>query len=103
MKAKITSILETSDHDGYCSENECEYYESKITKIVDVPSIYSSYPLGFLKNINEYNWKSFFVSDIEPYKHTKSFFCGLSDECKKNELGRHDAKYSIISVELIDL
>jgi hypothetical protein len=37
MKAKITARLETYDHDGYCSGEECEYECKIIEQIVDVP------------------------------------------------------------------
>lgn len=34
-KIKITAYLETSDHDGYCSGNECEYKKTIIEHTFD--------------------------------------------------------------------
>ena len=37
MKLKFTYLFEYSDHDGYCSGDECEYFNEDKTCEVDVP------------------------------------------------------------------
>lgn len=99
MKALISYKLETSDHDGYCSGNECEY-ECKIDKIiVDVPYQYKSHPLGTIDDPEEYNWIQLLP---EPELNDGSCYCELADDCVLHGLGIHDYKYTILSVVLVD-
>ena len=100
MKVKILSKLETSDHDGYCSEGDCEYEVKIVETIVDIPIQYKSYPKGKINNLNEFDWKIFLP---EPYINTEgSYYCGVDEECNTNGLGQHDYRYTILSVEIID-
>lgn len=100
MKCKITAKLETSDHDGYCSGNECEYKCEIIETIIDVPEIYKSYPLGKLNNVNEYEWTTFLPTYI--VNQCGSCCCNLSPKSIRNGLGIHDYEYTILSVEIIE-
>lgn len=100
MKAKITARLETSDHDGYCSGDECQYECKIIEQIVDVPNQYKNSKPGKIDDIEEYNWYKFLQ---EPeLNYYKSYYCNLSPESEEAELDRHDYKYTIICVELGD-
>ena len=56
--ARITAQLETNDHDGYCSSEECEYKKKIIKTNIPVPDRYDSCPLGELKDeyLKYHNW-----------------------------------------------
>jgi hypothetical protein len=99
MKAKITAKLETSDHDGYCSGNECEYECEIITHTIDtIPDIYKTHPKGMIDDLNEYDWISFLP---EPKLNLyESYYCDVSYHSKLNGLDKHDYKYTVLSVEL---
>ena len=101
LKAKINAKLETSDHDGYCSGEECEYDVKTVTYIVDLPNEYKNYPQGKLLNIDEFDvdWEKYLP---EPVLNNGSGYCGLSEECVNHELDIHDYKYTILSVEIIN-
>ena len=99
MKAKITARLETSDHDGYCSGEECEYKCKIIKRIVNAPDQYKTYKYGEIDDLSEYDWEKL----LEPPELGEgSSYCSLSPECEENNLGVHDYRYTIISVELGD-
>jgi len=100
MKAKIISKLETSDHDGYCSGEDCEYECKEVEIIIDVPNQYKLYPKGKLTDLDEFNWKKFLP--VPELNLSGSYYCGISIECECNGLGAHDYNYTILSVELID-
>jgi hypothetical protein len=101
LKAKITAKLETSDHDGYCSGSECEYEVKKLSYIVDLPTEYNNYPLGKLHNLNEHgiDWTELLP---EPVMNYGSGYCDLSEECHNHNIGIHEYRYTIISVEIIN-
>jgi hypothetical protein len=100
MKAKIISKLETSDHDGYCSGEDCQYECKQIETVVELPNMYKLHPKGKLSNLDEFNWVML-LPEPELNK-TGSYYCNLSNECETNGLDLHDYKYTILSVEIID-
>ena len=73
---KIKYKVITSDHDGWCSDGECVYGEEykKITVRLPKPDI----------------------------NYDGSYYCELSDEAKARGLGRHEAKFELVDVELIN-
>ncbi len=99
MKVKIISKLETSDHDGYCPGEECEYEVKVVETITDIPLEYKSHSKGKLNNLNEFDWVKLLP---EPYLNCGSYYCGIDDECEAHGLGQHDYRYTILSVEIID-
>ena len=101
MKAKIIAKLETSDHDGYCSGGECEYEVKTESYIIEVPCEYKNYPVGKLNNFDEHgiDWDKLLP---EPILNDGSGYCDLSSNCSNHDLGIHDYRYTIISVELIN-
>lgn len=102
MKVKITSKLETSDHDGYCSGEECEYECKIITHIIDIPKKYKLYPKGTI-NLDEddFDWVNLLP---EPELNTdESYYCDNSYESENHGLEKHDYRYTIQSVEIIDI
>ena len=100
MKAKITAKLEISDHDGYCTDNECDYECSTVIKIIDVPQEYKNNKQGKICDVNDYDWIQFL--DIPELNYSGSRACEVSSECQENGLGNHEYKYTIISVELYE-
>ncbi len=100
MKVKIISKLETSDHDGYCSGEECEYECKHVETIVPVPNMYKSYPKGKINDLDKFDWIKLLP---EPDLNTSgSYYCDNSDECETKGLGSHDYRYTILSVEIFD-
>jgi hypothetical protein len=100
MKVKIVSKLEISDHDGYCSGEDCEYTVKVVENIADLPIEYKSHSKGKLNNLNEFDWKKLLP---EPYiNEDGSYYCDVDEECKAHGLGQHDYRYTILSVEIID-
>lgn len=97
--ARILATLEISDHDGDCSEDECEYKVKSVSYEIIAPSEYKSYPEGILIDINEHeiDWVDLLP---EPTLHCGSCYCEISDECVDHELDRHEYRYNVISVEL---
>lgn len=101
MKVIIKSKLETSDHDGYCSGGECEYEVKIQSHIADLPIEYKNYPEGKLVNFDEFkiNWENFLPT---PDLSNGSGYCDLSSESDANGLDRHDYRYTILSIEIIN-
>ena len=100
MKVKIISNLETSDHDGYCSGEDCEYKIKVVKTIVDLPTKYKFHSKGKINNLDEFDWIKLLP---EPELNLSgSYYCDVDEECEANGLGRHDYKYTILSVEIID-
>ena len=99
MKVKIISKLETSDHDGYCSGGECEYEVKVVETITDLPTQYKSYSKGKLNNFNNFDWVELLP---EPYLNDGSNYCDINEECEAHGLGKHDYRYTILSVQIID-
>jgi hypothetical protein len=102
LKAKITAKLETSDHDGYCSDEDCEYEVKTVSYIVDLPDQYNSYPEGKIKNINQFDNKWINLLPEPELNGYGSMYCCVSDECEAHGLYKHDYKYTILSVEIIN-
>lgn len=93
QKAKITAKLETSDHDGYCSGEECKYEVKIQSFMVNLPIEYKNYP----KDNHLVDWDNLLPV---PIFNDGLYCCKLNDKCKINELGKHDYKCTIISVEI---
>jgi hypothetical protein len=102
MKAKITTQLETSDHDGYCSGEDCEYEVQTHSYIVDLPDQFKNYSEGKLNNFDKYNFEWDLLLPEPKLNNDGSFYCNLSKESETHGLNRHDYRYTIISIEIID-
>jgi hypothetical protein len=98
-KVLITALLEISDHCGYCSGEECEYKSNQIIHLCDVPEEYEDNEIGKIDNFSEHNWFQYLPEqDI----NGRSYYCDLSDECNEAGLEKHDYKYTILNVEIVD-
>lgn len=95
MKGKITAILATSDHDGYCSGETCFYETERMEFVIEVPQ-------GMENKISEEHYNEWQYYLPEQKTGGGSHYCGLADECQANGLDRHEYKYTIISIEVVD-
>jgi hypothetical protein len=102
MKAKITAQLETSDHDGYCSGGECEYETQTHSYIVDLPDQFKNYPEGKLNNFDKYSFEWEKLLPEPGLNYDGSYYCDVSNESETHGLDRHDYRYTIISVEIVN-
>lgn len=99
-KAIIITVLETSDHCGYCSGNENIYSRELLEITIDLPKYYEDHKIGDL-DIKEYNWSKELDSPISCC--SKSYYCKICDESINNDLGKHDYRYTIKCVEIINI
>jgi hypothetical protein len=101
----IKFLLETSDHDGYCSDNECNYNVVEQEHIIYNVSVPDDLPDGEL--YYDDTQEQYFIS-LLPKLHLwestntfKSGYCSISPKCKNNNLCHHDYRYNIKSVSVI--
>ena len=116
FKIKIKYSLEISDHDGYCSGQECEYQLQKIKKTFYVSEGQNNYekiekyfslePEGTLKVLFE-NEKHYFLKNEDFYNYLEkpciggqSYYCTLSEECQKAGIGHHEYKFSDVKITI---
>jgi len=95
MKTKITAILATSYHDGYCSGETCGYKTERVEFVIEVPQ-------GMENKISEEHYNDWQKYLPKQSMGGGSYYCCLSDECEANGLDRHEYKYNIISIEVVD-
>jgi hypothetical protein len=110
LKLRITAKLETSDHDGYCSEGECEYKVIKKSYVVDLPDelieIFKGTYDDISDKLNELDELDFDWETLLPrpdINRNGSYWCERSSEVSANNLERHTYKYTISSVKIIDI
>ncbi len=85
MEFKIKAKLEISNHDGWCSDNECDYSCFINKYIIKVPN-----------DIKYYNNFDFTTLLPIPDINYGSYYCELNKNCKNNNLERHEYKYTIL-------
>jgi len=98
--ARITAQLETNDHDGYCSSEECEYKKKIIKTNIPVPDRYDSCPLGELKDeyLKYHNWANHLP--VPEVNVEGSEYCRY--HCPKGGVGKHEYRYTIKKVDIIE-
>jgi hypothetical protein len=99
--------LQSSDHDGYCSDNECHYNEE--IKIFESNKILEEHKYLYDCELNEYDDK-YFISllpklclweNSNKFDHTfKSGYCTIDFKSKHERLSQHDYKYEILRVSM---
>jgi len=95
MRIEITAQLFISDHDGYCSDNECELSVRDIKHVIDLDKIES------IQDKNDEYWIRFLP---EPKINTSgSYFCSNSIQCTRSGLDIHDFTYKNTSIRKISL
>ena len=89
----ITFKEEISDHDGYCSDSECELTTRIYKKVVNV-------------NVNEItNNLQYFIkyADKAYVSEGNSGYCGFTDEVVKAGLDIHDVRITTIKVKIVNI
>ena len=113
MPIKVFYKLETSNHDGYCSGDECEYTESDKTYVLsdhdlsdfcghDLDKVLLDYNNGNRADMNADIYQALVKIEQQlpqPDVGGGSSYCGLSKECKQKNLDRHDYRITIIDME----
>ncbi len=97
-KIQINAKLYKSDHNGYCSDNECELELSIVNYIIDIPREYINYPEGDILEIDQDYWIKFLPE--QKINSSGSYYCINSTSSICNGLGIHDYKYIINSVKI---
>lgn len=103
FRATYYYLLEKSDHDGYCSGEECNYSEEVIT--YPYPSLISSlyHPTikssGLLTNIDANEWLGYLPNEKINTDQT-SYYCNNSELSILKGLGIHDYRQTIILIEI---
>ena len=98
--ARITAQLETNDHDGYCSSEECEYKKKIVKANIAVPDHYGSCPVGEIKDeyLKLYKWANHLP--VPEVNVEGSEYCRYN--CPKGGVGPHEYRYTIKKVEIIE-
>jgi hypothetical protein len=98
--ARITATLETNDHDGYCSSEECEYKKKIVKANIPVPDRYDSRPLGELedKYLKLHEWANHLP--VPEVNVEGSEYCRFVKP--KGGVGPHEYRYTIKKVEIIE-
>lgn len=98
--ARITAQLETNDHDGYCSSEECEYKKKIVKTNIAVPDRYYSCPVGELKDeyLKLYKWANHL--QVPELNVEGSEYCRY--HCPKGGVGPHEYRYTIKKVEIVE-
>lgn len=99
---EICAKLETSNHCGYCTGEECVYEVKTKKYYVKPPSIpewIQDYKIGQRIKISYYDWQS-----LLPVPNINGGFetCSCSEEVKQSGLLRHDYRYTILSVRMVE-
>jgi hypothetical protein len=87
MKVMIIVKLEISDHDGYCSDNECIYKSMNRRYMRNIPDE------NINKQLDDPYWTSLLPEPTINY--SVSGYCELSKECSEHYLGHHEYKYTV--------
>ena len=98
--ARITAQLETNDHDGYCSSEECEYKKKIVNANIAVPDHYGSCPVGELKDeyLKLYKWTNHLP--VPEVNVEGSEYCRY--HCPKGGVGKHEYRYTVKKVNIIE-
>lgn len=98
--ARITAQLETNDHDGYCSSEECEYKKKIVKMNIAVPDHYGSCPVGEIKDeyLKHYNWANHLP--VPKVNVEGSEYCRFVKP--EGGVGKHEYRYTIKKVNIIE-
>ena len=97
LSVNINYKLETSDHDGYCSGDECVYSCNHHSLQLDInkDDIVRD-DNGDITNLQSYER---FIP--KPVVHGESQYCGLSDESFQHGLDIHEYRITVTSVTIL--
>ena len=122
-KASVYICIESSDHDGYCSEYDEEIQEKvsctyeKIYKyiVISMPKEFDDSEkyeenddTEIDMNHYEYNWKKivkhFYQHDLKCYNGKyASGVCLLDPESEQNDLHRHQIRITVKSIKMLEV
>jgi hypothetical protein len=92
--ARITAQLEKNSHDGYCSDEDCEYTRKIVAANIVVPEQYKDHPVGQIENTREYKWANHLP--LQEVNIDGSMYCKF---VKPNRgVGQHCYRYTIKNV-----
>jgi hypothetical protein len=98
IRVIITALLETSDHTGYCSDNECKYNCCYVQHICEIKCGRNKIDENSLYFEVEY-------ADVNlmplPDVSSGTGYCHLSDQCIDACLDKHDYRYTIKTIEIV--
>ena len=97
-KIKITYLEEVSSHDGYCSDDECEYTSRTLEHYTDIPEELKDRKNGLVADWEQYQWK---LNKPRNFNDGGSCYCGISEEAMKHSMNRHEYRQTIISVSIV--
>lgn len=89
----VTAKLIISDHDGYCSGNECEISVKTNEYTLKIPDNISN---DDFENIEKY-------LPVQKINDSGSFYCKNASNFKLHDIEKHDYRYEIISVKEINI
>ena len=95
---KLTILVQTSDHDDYCSGNECEYDEYEVSEDCSITfgsEILKKYNIGDYVAIEHLKLLDRFIKYI-PDLGGGSYQCSVNDNCEEMGLDMHDYKVQVI-------
>ena len=95
---RITAQLETNNHDGYCSDEDCEYTRKIVKAKTVVPEQYRTHPVGKITNTREYKWTNHL--QIPEVNVQGSGYCKFVKP--EGGLGQHEYRYTIKKVEIVE-
>lgn len=93
---RIAAMLETSDHGGYCSGEECEYdaiqgdYEVQI-RAEDIPAAAAEGQQHLAA------FERFLPTPMIGNDSAQSHWCDISCRCTKAGLGKHEYRFTVLS------
>ena len=95
--ARITAQLETNNHDGYCSDEDCKYTRKIVKAVIIVPEQYRTQSVGLIANTREYKWANHLL--LPEVNVQGSGYCRFVKP--KGGLGQHKYRYTIKKVEIV--
>jgi hypothetical protein len=102
MQVELSVKIEISDHDGYCSGNECDYIVKTERKVVNVPDTYKDLKVKVGDEITEHDWTKETEDLIPQLNITESYYCNNSEKSIENGLMIHDYRMTVLSAIIID-
>jgi hypothetical protein len=99
QSVRITAVLEISDHDGHCSDNENEYTRKIVRRVVDIPANI---------DLDDEALVASNYSSLEQYLEAPrvrlggSGYCGVSQKSRRAGLDKHEYAYTIQDVERME-
>lgn len=103
-RVRLTLLIETSDHDGYCSGDECEYTQTKVRVLVPVPDEFQDSAVGTQLEC----WLDYWDSYREDYQTQTpvnagySHYCLNSKESVAHDLERHECRVRVGEAVIVD-